>query len=86
MQKKFVLDSGPTLLIDSIEKSDAVSIGVWIDLGSRDEEEHEHGFAHFTEHMLFKGTNRRNYHDIALEIDAMGGEINGATGPGADGE
>lgn len=80
MQKKFVLDSGPTLLIDSIEKSDAVSIGVWIDLGSRDEEEHEHGFAHFTEHMLFKGTNRRNYHDIALEIDAMGGEINGATG------
>ncbi|KKK92625.1 hypothetical protein LCGC14_2701050 [marine sediment metagenome] len=80
MQKKIEITNNITLMIDPVETSDAFSFGLWLDLGSRDEKEFEHGFTHFAEHMLFKGTKRRSYYDIALEIDSVGGEINGATG------
>ena len=40
----------------------------------------EHGVAHFLEHMAFKGTARRSAQDIAEEIEAVGGELNAATG------
>jgi predicted Zn-dependent peptidase len=80
MSEKIVLDNGTTLLLEYVPSSEAVSIGLWINLGSRDEEPHEHGCAHFTEHMLFKGTKNRSPFDIALEIDSLGGEINGVTG------
>jgi predicted Zn-dependent peptidase len=80
MSEKVVLDNGATLLLEPVPSSEAVSIGLWINLGSRDEKPHEHGCAHFTEHMLFKGTKNRSPFDIALEIDSLGGEINGVTG------
>jgi predicted Zn-dependent peptidase len=80
MPKKYVLETGTTLLVDPIRTSGAVSLGLWLNTGSRDEDEEEHGFSHFTEHMLFKGTAKRSHYDIALEVDAMGAEINGATG------
>jgi predicted Zn-dependent peptidase len=80
MQKKINITNNITLMIDPIETSDAFSFGLWLDLGSRDEKEAERGFTHFSEHMLFKGTKRRSHYDIALEIDSLGGEINGATG------
>jgi len=80
MAEKYTLDNGAVLLLDPIETSEAVSIGIWLNVGSRDEREDEHGLAHFTEHMLFKGTPRRSHYDIALEVDSVGGEINGATG------
>ena len=56
MAEKYTLDNGAVLLLDPIETSEAVSIGIWLNVGSRDEREDEHGLAHFTEHMLFKGT------------------------------
>ena len=80
MQKKINITNNIILMMDPIETSDAFSFGLWLDLGSRDEEELERGFTHFAEHMLFKGTERRSHYDIALEIDSVGGEINGATG------
>jgi predicted Zn-dependent peptidase len=80
MSKKIVISKNLVLLIDPIKTSEAFSAGLWLNLGSRDEKDHEHGFAHFTEHMLFKGTKKRSHYDIALEIDSVGGEINGATG------
>ncbi len=80
MSKKIVFDNGPVLLYDDIPSSKAVSVGLWLNLGSRDEKIEEHGFSHFTEHMLFKGTDKRSYYDIAQEIDSKGGEINGTTG------
>ncbi|MGQ9616101.1 MAG: M16 family metallopeptidase [Spirochaetota bacterium] len=80
MSEKVVLDNGATILLEPVPASEAVSIGLWINLGSRDEGPHEHGCAHFTEHMLFKGTKNRSLFDIALEIDSLGGEINGVTG------
>jgi predicted Zn-dependent peptidase len=80
MPEKIITNDGVRILIDPITTSEAVSIGAWIDLGSRDEGESEHGFAHFIEHMLFKGTKRRSAYDIAAQIDRIGGEINGSTG------
>ena len=80
MPEKHIMGKGAVLLVDPIRTSEAVSIGLWLNTGSRDEGEREHGFSHFTEHMLFKGTGKRSHYDIALEIDGAGGEINGATG------
>jgi predicted Zn-dependent peptidase len=80
MPSKILTDSGATLLVDNIPTSGAVSLGLWLDLGSRDESDRERGLAHVIEHMLFKGTGRRSAYDIASEIDSYGGEINGSTG------
>ncbi len=54
----------------------SVSIGLWIDVGSRDEPDEIAGADHFLEHMLFKGTERRSAQDIANAFDAVGGEVN----------
>jgi predicted Zn-dependent peptidase len=58
----------------------SVSIGLWIDTGSRDESDDIAGAAHFLEHMLFKGTPTRSAQEIANAFDAVGGEINAYTG------
>jgi predicted Zn-dependent peptidase len=59
---------------------ETVSLGIWIGAGSRSEAPTEHGIAHFLEHMAFKGTSRRSAQDIAEQIEAVGGELNAATG------
>ena len=53
--------------------------GLIINAGSRDEEEHEHGMAHFIEHAIFKGTKKRKAYHILSRIDDVGGEINAYT-------
>jgi len=55
------------------------AVGVWIGVGSRDETAAQAGAAHYLEHLLFKGTPRRNATQIAQEIDAVGGELNAFT-------
>jgi predicted Zn-dependent peptidase len=80
MPRRHMLEGGTLLLTDRIPHSKSVSLGFWVALGSRDEGEAERGFAHFIEHMLFKGTAVRSCQDLAREVDGMGGEINGATG------
>jgi predicted Zn-dependent peptidase len=59
---------------------ETVSLGIWVGAGSRSEASGEHGVAHFLEHMAFKGTARRSAKDIAEEIEAVGGDLNAATG------
>lgn len=54
----------------------SASIGLWIDVGSRDETDDLAGASHLLEHMLFKGTERRTALDIANTFDSVGGEIN----------
>ena len=58
----------------------SASVGVWVDVGSRDETAAEHGCSHFLEHLLFKGTEQRSALDISVELDAVGGELNAFTG------
>ena len=58
---------------------ETVSVGVWIDAGSRFEDEKTNGVAHFLEHISFKGTTRRSQTDIELEVENMGGHFNAYT-------
>ncbi len=57
----------------------SVSVGVWVDSGSRDERPRETGICHFIEHMLFKGTRNRSAEEIACSVDAIGGHLDAFT-------
>jgi len=57
----------------------SVSMGVWVNVGARDETETEGGLSHFIEHMIFKGTRKRSAYQIAKEFDAIGGQTNAFT-------
>ena len=58
----------------------SVSLGVWIDTGSRDEVLSSNGISHFFEHMVFKGTTRRSIQQIARSVESVGGYLNAFTG------
>lgn len=77
--RKEHLDNGIRLVAERIPTVKSVSLGIWVCVGSRDEDEKEAGISHFTEHMFFKGTAHRSAHDIALEMDSLGGELNAFT-------
>jgi predicted Zn-dependent peptidase len=67
------------VLLEPIEGVVSVSVGLWIKSGSRNETEEQHGYAHFIEHMLFKGTKNYSAGDIARIVDRVGGQHNAAT-------
>jgi len=54
-------------------------MGVWVNVGARDESPSESGLSHFIEHMIFKGTKKRSAFQIAKEFDAIGGHTNAFT-------
>ncbi len=60
-------------------KSEVAHFGWMINVGSRDEEDHEFGMAHFIEHILFKGTEKRKMHHILSRMEDVGGELNAYT-------
>ncbi|MBW2447655.1 MAG: insulinase family protein, partial [Deltaproteobacteria bacterium] len=74
-----VLPNGLTLLTCASRLAPVAEIQVWANVGSADERSHEAGLAHFHEHMLFKGSERRGVGDIAGEIEGAGGRINAYT-------
>ncbi len=74
------LKSGIAVVTDSMPHLETASLGVWINAGSRGERRDEHGISHLLEHMAFKGTRRRTARQIAEEIEAVGGDLNAATG------
>jgi predicted Zn-dependent peptidase len=74
------LPSGTRVLSERLAEVKSISLGVWIDTGSRDEEPREQGLSHFLEHMLFKGTPAMSATQIAEAFDYMGADINAATG------
>ena len=57
--RKTVLDNGIRVITEKIPYLRSVSIGVWVMIGSRDEQPDENGISHFIEHLLFKGTEKR---------------------------
>ena len=79
MYKKHVLENGLTIIGEEIPYVKSISLGVWINAGSRIEDEEISGVSHFIEHMLFKGTRNRISKQIASEIDNLGGQINAFT-------
>ena len=74
------LDNGMRVVSDHMPHVETVSLGIWIGGGSRSERAEVNGVAHLVEHMMFKGTDRRNARMIAQEIEAVGGHINAYTG------
>jgi predicted Zn-dependent peptidase len=74
-----VLPSGLRVLSQSVPGFRSVGIGLWIGVGSRDEPEALAGATHFLEHLLFKGTKRRDALEISAALDAVGGEMNAFT-------
>ncbi|HKT19596.1 MAG TPA: pitrilysin family protein [Stellaceae bacterium] len=73
------LANGMRVVTDRMESVETVSIGVWVDVGTRHEPAAINGVAHLLEHMAFKGTQRRSALDIAAEIEAVGGHVNAYT-------
>ncbi|CAN5574136.1 MAG: M16 family metallopeptidase [Actinomycetota bacterium] len=75
-----ILPSGAVIVTEAMSEVRSVSIGLWFDVGSRDESEEIAGTSHFLEHLLFKGTPSRSAKDIADAFDAVGGDVNAFTG------
>ncbi|MCX6091941.1 MAG: pitrilysin family protein [Candidatus Bipolaricaulota bacterium] len=74
------LENGLRILAEEVPQSRSVSVGVWINVGSRDDPDHAAGLAHFLEHLMFKGTTTRNALRVSQEIDSVGGFLDAATG------
>ncbi len=74
------LDNGLRVVSDHMRHLATTSLGVWVATGARHETESENGISHLLEHMAFKGTTQRSARAIAEEIEALGGELNAATG------
>ncbi len=77
--RRSVLASGVRILSEDVPGSRSATIGMWVAVGSRDEQPGDLGSTHFLEHLLFKGTPSRTALDIAVSFDAVGGEHNAVT-------
>jgi len=73
------LPSGITVVTDCMKDVDTVSLGFWVSVGSRFEDDKINGISHLLEHMAFKGTQTRTALQIAQEIENVGGIINAYT-------
>ncbi|MBW2565783.1 MAG: insulinase family protein [Deltaproteobacteria bacterium] len=76
---KTVLENGIRIVTKQMPQTRSVAMGVWVNVGARDEKDEEGGLSHFLEHMIFKGTKRRTALEIAKEFDAIGGLCNAFT-------
>ena len=77
--RRTVLPSGLRIVTEDMAGARSASIGVWVNVGSRDETPALHGCSHFLEHLLFKGTPERSAMEISVALDAVGGEFNAFT-------
>jgi predicted Zn-dependent peptidase len=76
---KTLLPNGVKIISRKLPHMRSISMGVWVNVGARDESDRENGLSHFIEHMIFKGTARRSAYQIAKEFDAIGGHTNAFT-------
>jgi len=80
MVQETTFDNGVRLVTQQVPGMHTISLGIWVANGARQEEPATNGVAHFIEHLLFKGTERRNARQISREIDSLGGVLNAFTG------
>jgi predicted Zn-dependent peptidase len=78
--RKSQLPGGLTVVSERMPDRRSVSVGVWIRNGARDEPMERAGISHFIEHMMFKGTERRDAREIALGLESLGGHLDAFTG------
>ena len=74
-----VLHGGLRVVTEALPAVRSVALGIWVGVGSRDEDQTHAGATHYLEHLLFKGTRRRSALEISAEMDAVGGEMNAFT-------
>src|SRR3712207_9484284 len=79
MYELVTLANGLRIVLEHIEYVNSVSVGIWIENGSRNEEKLNSGISHFIEHMLFKDTYKRTAKQIVEDIEDVGGQINAFT-------
>lgn len=77
--RKTVFSSNFRILTERMANVRSVSLGIWFFTGARDESPRERGISHLIEHMLFKGTRSRNARQLAVEMQALGGNFNAYT-------
>jgi len=76
---QFRLANGIRVVHKQVKGTKVAHLGLFINAGSRDEEEHEKGLAHFIEHTIFKGTKKRKAFHILNRLDSVGGELEAYT-------
>lgn len=79
MREIKTLDNGLKVMADPMPHMESVAIGIWIRAGGRYEDKSTNGISHLLEHLLFKGTVRRDMKTIKQEIEGRGGSFNGFT-------
>src|SRR3954466_5718462 len=77
--RKSVLPGGLRVVTESLPAVRSVALGIWVGVGSRDEDLSHAGATHYLEHLLFKGTSKRTALEISAEMDTAGGEMNAFT-------
>jgi predicted Zn-dependent peptidase len=77
--RRSTLASGITLLTEAMADRHSLSLGVWVRSGARDEPLAQLGITHFIEHMVFKGTERRDARAIAQSLESLGGSLDAFT-------
>ncbi len=78
--ERHVLPSGITVVTEHVPTVSSLAIGIFVKSGTRDEEDHLAGMAHFIEHLVFKGTRTRSTYEIARSLESVGGELDAFTG------
>ncbi|MBD3257572.1 insulinase family protein [candidate division GN15 bacterium] len=76
---KTTLKNGVRVITERMPSVRSISLGVWVDVGSRNERPEENGLSHFIEHLVFKGTKNRNARQIAQSLESLGGVLNAFT-------
>jgi predicted Zn-dependent peptidase len=79
LYQKSVLPSGLTVVTERMLDRASISVGVWVRCGARDEPQTRLGISHFIEHMMFKGTDRRDARSIAASLESLGGHLDAFT-------
>ena len=74
------LDNGIRLIVKQMSGLLSVTMGIIVGTGACVETDEEDGISHFIEHMMFKGTKKRNAFNISDEMDAIGAQVNAFTG------
>src|SRR5436309_3512683 len=77
--RKTIAKNGIRVVSETIPYVRSISVGVWANVGSRDESGSENGITHFLEHMVFKGTTSRSVREIAQSLESLGGYLNAFT-------
>src|SRR6267154_1784543 len=77
--RRTVLPGGLRVVTEFLPAVRSVALGIWVGVGSRDEDLAHTGATHYLEHLLFKGTRRRTALEISALMDAVGGELNAFT-------